>query len=477
MAQETSVGCEFEGAKLGDVRLNKRLGKIVEAVEKQPGVGFPKALVTDADAEGFYRFLSNQKVTCESLQQPHREATAGRAGKFDEVLVLHDTSVFAFTGDKKRKGLGKLRKSGHGFLGHFSLVLSATDQPEPLGVISCIPVVRDEETTGEKRKRGVPYREARAGKCESTRWLDGVDKAAELLSHSRMIHVADREADDYALLSKIVGLKGRFVIRDSRNRNLDAEKCGYSRLDTFLAQCKGVCTRSVHLSRHGKKPGERKGSQPRDDREAQLTFSAGAVDLLRPRSQTQILPESLHINVVHVMELDPPADMEPVDWTLFTTEPIRTQKQVLKVVDFYRARWVIEEYFKALKSGCSYLKRQLESRTTLLNALAILTPIAWNMLRMRSLSRLEVDVPAAVVLTERQIAILQALPATKSMKLDTVREVLLAVARLGGHLKHNGDPGWQTIALGYEDLLKAEVGYRLAEQHLLRARRLPRHSS
>jgi hypothetical protein len=53
------------------------------------------------------------------------------------------------------------------------------------------------------------------------------------------------------------------------------------------------------------------------------------------------------------------------------------------------------------------------------------------------------------------------------MKLDTVRDVLVAVARLGGHLKHNGDPGWQILARGYEDPLKTEVGFRLAEDRLL----------
>ena len=36
-----------------------------------------------------------------------------------------------------------------------------------------------------------------------------------------------------------------------------------------------------------------------------------------------------------------------------TTEPIDTVEQVLRIVDWYRARWVIEEFFKALKTGCA----------------------------------------------------------------------------------------------------------------------------
>lgn len=476
MEQETSVACEFEGAKLGDIRLNKRLNKVVEAVERQPGVGFPKALVTGADMEGFYRLLSNPKVTWEALFQPHREATAARVAGFDEVLALHDTSVFPFTGEKKRKGLGRLRKSGHGFLGHFSLVVSADQQREVLGIVGFVPIVRDKVTASAKRKKGMPFRAVRKLKCESAKWLAGIDKTAEMLPISKTIHVADREADDYALMCGSIVRKCRFVFRESEDRRLDQEVCGHTNLMSFLAQCQGTCARTVELSAHGKKTGKRKGSRARDQRVAQLSFRAGTVVIPRPVSQDKKLPKSLRVNVVHVVEINPPADIEPVEWILLTTEPVETEEQILRVVDFYRARWVIEEYFKAIKTGCAYLKRQLESRTTLFNALALLIPIAWNLLRMRFLSRQKPDVPAAAVITERQATILQAMPATKGMKLDTVCQVLLAVARLGGHLKHNGAPGWQTLARGYEDLLKTEVGYRLAEEHMLRTRRPIRSS-
>lgn len=39
---------------------------------------------------------------------------------------------------------------------------------------------------------------------------------------------------------------------------------------------------------------------------------------------------------------------------------------------------------------------------------------------------------------------------------------LLAVARLGGHLRSNGDPGWLVLGRGYQDLLMMTAGYRLA---------------
>lgn len=466
MRKKASVASEFEGARLGDQRLNSRLKKVVQALEKQPGVGFPKALVTSADTEGFYRFLRNPKVDWGALLQPHREATAKRTMAFDEVLALHDTTSFPFTGEKGRKGLGKLRKSGHGFLGHFSLVVSSEHSREMLGVTSCIPIVRDRETSGQKRRRGVPYREAIAEGCESSRWFSGIENTTELLPRSKVIHVADREADDYALLCALVTGGYRFVIRANKNRELDPEKFSDDRLASFVRHCHCVCKRTVLLSAHKKKPGKRKGSKARPQRKAHLSFGSATITVLRPSNQDRALPRALELNVVHVVEPAPPPDMEPVEWTLLTTEPIDTRKQILRVVDFYRARWVIEEYFKAIKTGCAYLKRQLETRTTLLNALALLIPIAWNLLRMRWLSRCQPDALAKTIITERQAMILNHLPATTGMALDTVHDALFAIARLGGHLSHNGDPGWLTIARGYEDLLKTEAGYCLAQEML-----------
>jgi IS4 transposase len=54
---------------------------------------------------------------------------------------------------------------------------------------------------------------------------------------------------------------------------------------------------------------------------------------------------------------------EPVDWLLYTTEPIRTRRQIEDVVDFYRCRWQIEELNKALKTGCVVQERNSNHST------------------------------------------------------------------------------------------------------------------
>jgi len=78
-------------------------------------------------------------------------------------------------------------------------------------------------------------------------------------------------------------------------------------------------------------------------------------------------------------------------------------------------------------------------------ALGIFIPLAWNLLRLRFLSRAAPDAPAATVLTPTQLAVLRTHPRVELTDEPTVREALLAVAKLGGHIRNNGDPGWLVL--------------------------------
>ena len=144
--------------------------------------------------------------------------------------------------------------------------------------------------------------------------------------------------------------------------------------------------------------------------------------------------------------------------------PVETAAQILYVVDVYRARWVIEEFFKALKTGCQYEKRQLESAHSLLNALAILAPVAWRLLLLRHLARHAPERPASDALTPTQLEVLHATAKRPLPTRPTIREAMLAVAGLGGHLPRNGDPGWLVLGRGMHDLLLLELGWRARDR-------------
>jgi hypothetical protein len=174
----------------------------------------------------------------------------------------------------------------------------------------------------------------------------------------------------------------------------------------------------------------------------------------------------LELNAVRVFEPAPPMGETPVEWRLWTTDPVETAEQVLAVVDAYRCRWLIEEYFKALKSGCAIEKRQLESSAGLQNVVALFAPIAWRLLDIRTVSRDAAETPADQVLTKVQLTCLRvALKSRGRPPLPpnpTARDAMLGIAGLGGHIKNNGDPGWIVLGRGLDKLLAFEEGYRLA---------------
>jgi hypothetical protein len=186
----------------------------------------------------------------------------------------------------------------------------------------------------------------------------------------------------------------------------------------------------------------------------------------RPASYTKIRTASLTINVVHVKETNPPEGCHPVEWILATTEPIDSTEAILHIVDIYRNRWLIEEFFCAIKTGCSFPDRQLESLTTLKVALAFTLPIAWGLLRLRVLAKIAPEADACLILTMEQLTVLRAKTSKKLPEHPTVEQAMLAVAQLGGFIAHNKVVGWRVLARGYMDLLYLVEGYRLALEML-----------
>src|ERR1700733_6792314 len=115
--QPADLAAEMSGAEFGDGRLSRRLGKILEAVQGSPDRSFP-SLFDDGQLEGAYRFFNNEAVTPEIILRPHVVATVARMADEPVALVVHDTSTMSFDPDGARRGLGRVRSAGRGFLGH-----------------------------------------------------------------------------------------------------------------------------------------------------------------------------------------------------------------------------------------------------------------------------------------------------------------------------------------------------------------------
>lgn len=449
---------EFEGVELEDARLERRLALLVERVAANPHESFPVVMKSGAEREALYRFLSNDQVTLHRLIAGHVRETHERMGRDPVVRVVHDTTALIYKGE--REGLGPIKHRGRGFFAHCALAVSADERSRPLGVldVSCYVNPGDgslsklTKAQQTKRLRSMP-REAK----QSSRWEAlAASVSSNLPSGIEAIHVMDQEADDFVLLGELLKIGCRFVVRGSGTRMTGPEKVS---LEEVLSTQPAQLFRKVHVNRR-----LRKGlsNRPlRSERDAEL--SVRWADVVLPKSaHLKYETRQLSLTVVHVFEHQPPEGEERLEWYLLTNEPVRNVEEAGCVIDHYRARWKIEEFFKALKTGCAVEKRQLTNLDALTRTLGLFIPIAWNLLALRDLAH-EIEARAATELLSRDdLAVLKVL--VRQRRNDhvlpenpTAKEAFLAIAAIGGHIRNNGDPGWLVLGRGYQTFLDARA--------------------
>ena len=453
-ARMGSAASEFEAASLGDKRLDRRLVKIGERLSAAPEDSFPKLATTEAEREAMYRFFQNDSIAYTDILAPHIHATSERCEHEGLVRIAHDTTSFAFKGE--REGLGWVGRK-EGFFAHFALAVSQDESRAPLGVLGMQHFLKHHDAGATRREKHKKSREKGRRQKQSYRWVELAEQCeAELEGRCTCIHVMDQEADDYALFADLVQRQCRFVIRGSSGRRTAA------RPDKVQDKLEGSSSSAFRTVGIGRRIKTRGGHNARREREATLRIRGGRVTLRRPE-WSHATNATVELNVVQVFEPDPPDGEEPISWTLYTTEKIDTDKEMVAVVDHYRARWRIEELFKSLKTGCAFEKRQLATLDGLLRALAVFAPIAWRLLALRAMSRMPEQVKAKTLFDDVQLHVIRTLAQGCELpRAPTARQVMLAIARIGGHIQSNGEPGWIVLGRGYADFLKAEVGFRAA---------------
>lgn len=443
---------------LGDERRTARLLDVAAGLARSPQESLPGLLKSEARLEGAYRLLNNEAVSWTHIFEGHRTGTVRRAREACSVLVLHDTTTCSFP-HLSGAEVGYLSTGKPGFFLHVSLAVVAGER-RPLGVVAMEPYSRAQRSSRGSRVRHVSGEETATWKDrEFLRWSRGIERSAKQLKGCSPVHIMDRESDSYALFAQMIAGNERFVVRARVDRTL-ADK---SKLADALDECEGVFDREVFLSarKASTAPRHAKAAPERHSRVARLKFKATQVTIARPRACDESLPDTLTLHVVDVEELSPPEGQPPVHWTLWTTEPVTKPSQAVAVVDMYRQRWLIEEFFKALKTGCAYEARQLQSRDALLNMLAVSVPVAVELLWLRARA-CDRCAPASDVVSPTQLKILQKAAFRPLGDAPTAADALLAIASLGGHQKNNGAPGWLVLKRGFEELLKYEVGWNLA---------------
>lgn len=419
---------------LKDSRLNDRLNFCLKKVNAHPSKSFPLIFNKQSELSAFYRLMNNKRIQYNDLLEPVFKATSQNLENKETItLVAHDTTEISPVSINKR------------YLAHLSLLLSPNiDDYSVYGVGNLYVWNR---SVGSQKKFD----------SENERWFFCTNEVEKRFTTSNMIHLMDREGDCFTTLAKSIENDYRFVIRACNNRKLIEGGKSFDCVKTVDLDI----YRDVFVSKRKKSvfPTTDKTYPPRKERKVRLKVRAKEIELMCPASRKKTHPHSIKLNIVNVEELDPPAGEKPIEWFLYTTESISTEEDILNIIDFYRKRWVIEEFFKGLKTGCQIKQRQFESEDAFINVLAFFLPIATSILNLRSME--ECSRKLEQVCTSEQLKILKKLASIKNNSVETIGDIKREIASLGGYIKGKHPPGWIVLSRGFEELLSLERGWVL----------------
>jgi hypothetical protein len=359
-------------------------------------------------------------------------------------LILEDASDLDFSRHRRTQDLGVIGDGqGRGFSRHSARAVrveagTAAERPEGQGV----------GLLAQQCRRPVPAppaesrRERLSRPRQSDGWAEVFRRVGPPPPGCRWIYVADRESDFYEPIQRCQAQAVDFIIRAYQDRRLAEAD---DRLHTALASAPVLGTSPVALRSRGGEPA----------RTARVALRAVPVDLAGPWRPGGTQPPLRGVWAVEVQEVGAPAEVaEPLHWILLTSLPCLSLAEARRSVGRYAARWWVEEYHKALKSGAGVEHSQLARGGRLEPLIAVLAVVAVRLLSTKLLARSRPNGTEALAGFGPEALALLEWKFGRPTAGWTNRTVLVATARLGGFVARQGDglPGWQTIWRGWQRL-------------------------
>ena len=419
MAMTTWAMEEFAGAKLGDGRLNERLIKLAARFADKPTASIPGACPDWAETQAAYRLFDQasdgkRSLAWPDILDPHIAQTEARMRQHLVVLYLQDSTELDFNG-KGIDGLGPLSYEAQRAI-HLHPTYVVTPEREPLGVTDAWMWAR-EPKAGDGTRPGIR---------ESLSWTEGYERIAEMaatMPDTRLVYVADREADIAALMQRAhaLGNPADCLIRSQHNRCLpDGGKL-------WAAVLAGT--------------------------------PLGEIEFMMPSRHGQT---ARRVAVLIAKEAGVPAGVKPVEWRLLTNRTAQTLDDLVELIEWYRCRGEIEVFFNVLKNGCRVDALQRGSVGKIELALAVYMVVSWRLARLVRRGRTHPDLAATALFTAEEwkgAYILAKKPVPKTT--PTLREVIRRIAMLGGFLarKSDGEPGVKTLWLGFQPIRDFVQGF------------------
>lgn len=444
----------FAAAELGDLRRTDRLVQIAAALAEKPAASLPEAMRDVSETLAAYRFLKTEQVSHEQIMQPHWMQTRAMMQEREHVLLIADATQITLTTHTSTTGLGPVGQGerGRGFYVHTVLAVDAQSK-EVLGCAYQEPWIRQPAPPGETREQ----RKRRAR--ESQIWERSAQQIGSSVGNNQWIHVGDSGADIFTFWERCRSLGCGFVIRVCQDRLIAPlqEEAAAVRCLQHLRQ------RAHRLPAQSAQVLSLRAEHQRPAREALLQLSWEPVLIQPPQHGASWEGKELAAWVIRVWEPEPPEGQKPLEWLLVTTVPLSTTEQAWERVNWYRWRWLDEDFHHALKTGCQIEGRQMRSVEALLRLLGILTPMALRLLLLREMAQTAPDTEASQVLSPQVLQVVAALSKHPTSHLSA-RDLWRVIASLGGYFNRNGDgpPGWKTLWRGWIYVQTVLLGVHLA---------------
>jgi len=392
-----------------------------------------------AETKAAYRLLNNAAVNWRALLEVHTERTVDRLQGQPVVLAIQDTTELDFTSQPGIAGLGRLSYDAqHGMYVHPTWVV--TPAGLALGVVDAWMWAHGPKDVPQIK--------------ESTRWVEGYKAVADRAARApatRFVYLADREGDLRDLMDA-AGRRGTpadGLIRATHNRKTMAGDKVWDRVEqtTPLGEVEFMMPAP---------PG-------RPVRRVRQTLYREAVTL--PARKGAPAPV---VTALLARERTLPAGEKALAWRLLTNRTAETLEAVVELIEWYRRRWLIEIFFRLLKSGCRVEALQRGTLERLERALVIYLILAWRILHWVTWGRQAPELSCEVVFDPEEwqaawiVAYRQAPPSTPPKLGDRVR----LIAGFGGFLgrKHDGHPGPKAIWEGMQRVREFAIAIAAAKE-------------
>jgi hypothetical protein len=410
----------------------------------------------------FTRFLRNGSVTAAEMAAHAAEGTAARVTGRD-VVVIQDTSELALGGRRaKANGYGPVGKGGalRGLLLHAVLAVDAGTG----GVLGLV----DAKVWNRKGGKVKPRRSRKTPQKESQRWLDGTMRAGEVLTAANSITgVSDRESDIYEHFARRPS-NVHLIVRACQNRTIETD-------DTD--QIKRLFDHADSLPEQTRIEVKIPAAPGRKARTAEIAIRFSRVVLCKPlHGAARDLPATIALSMVDVRETSAPEDGKPIHWWLLTTHAVTNSGEARRIVDLYRMRWAIEEFFHTLKTaGFDIEATDIGDPQVMIKFVTAATVAAVTVIQLVKARDGTTGQSLTDAFDPADQPILEAISAQLEGKTDRQKNphprgslafAGWVIGRLGGWTGYYGKPGPRIMRQGLDDFQRIKYGASLRLQNV-----------